>query len=112
MKELDVIYNIIISVCDHYDISYDILMGKRRDQYIVDARKIIVYFIMNHTNLTVSKIAKIMRKHHSTILHYRNHFNNLLGYNSYKKVIKHISNKYNFDMLQKKTVFDYHLNYN
>lgn len=62
---------IIDVVCDHYKdiIRKEDIFSKKRAAEIVMPRQVIMYLCLKYTNVPSTKIGKILKKDHSTILH-------------------------------------------
>tara|TARA_R100000654_G_scaffold39471_2_gene65273 strand:+ start:3088 stop:3597 length:510 start_codon:yes stop_codon:yes gene_type:complete len=62
-----------------------------RYRHVVEANASISILIDKHFPFTLSFIGKIMRKHHATIIHYKNLYKNCLSYDKeYLRLIKNL----------------------
>ena len=78
-KEKDLISSIFIKAYLHEDIKYDML-GSRKRVY-VETNAIIAAVVKEYFNVTVSQVGKMFNKHHATILHYINMYEETLCMN-------------------------------
>ena len=82
-KEKDLICNIFIKAYLHEDIKSDML-GSRKRIY-VETNAIIASVVYEYFNVTVSQVGKMFNKHHATILHYINMYEETLCMNKSSK---------------------------
>lgn len=62
--------NIINTVCKHFGLETSIIYSKSRKREVAQARQISMYLAKNYTDMSMSKIGKIIgNKHHSTVLY-------------------------------------------
>ena len=61
-----------VSVCKYYNISIDEFKTKRRDQYLVNARRDFCHLAKQHTIHSMTHIGNFMNKHHTSVLHHLN----------------------------------------
>lgn len=59
---------IINTICDRYDISYEELIGKRRSAHLITAREQICY-AMHRAGYNYSQIGRVINRHASTVIH-------------------------------------------
>ena len=78
-KEKELISNIFIKAYLHEDIKYDML-GSRKRVY-VETNAIIASVVSEYFNVTISQVGKMFNKHHATILHYINMYEETLCMN-------------------------------
>lgn len=70
VKELNMKINKVLQqVCEDWGITMDELKGKKRFNWYVKARKIAAYQL-SARGFSSTSIGKILKKDHSTILHY------------------------------------------
>lgn len=62
--------NLINDICKAFSITREELGCRRRDFKLVQARVLLSYILRKHTNLSTTAIAKLINRHHSTIVHY------------------------------------------
>ncbi len=60
---------IIDVVCDHFSLTKDEIMSNRRNNEIVIPRQIIMYLCIKYTSFPSTRIGKLLKRDHSTILH-------------------------------------------
>ena len=60
----------INKVCWHFGITRTSLMGRSRLRVLADARAIIGYVFVKHFNMTTLASANLLKRDHSTIIHY------------------------------------------
>lgn len=70
--------DVIDAVCDYYDIEKTELMGNKRPQEVVNARQIGMYILRKKTSLSLSKIAQVFNRDHTTVIHSINKINGYL----------------------------------
>ena len=61
------------------------ILSRKRKRYIVDARKLIVYFMREKYNLRWTEMAKMFDMNHSSIIHM---YNSFLSDSKYDKRVK------------------------
>ena len=66
------IYDILLKVSEKYRISVEQMKGKERYAEIVKARHIYFYLCRKLTSATYYKIAKLLNRDHSTVIHAEN----------------------------------------
>lgn len=59
----------IKDVCDFYGLSKSEVVGKRRLRHIVKARYIAIYLIRKRTDLTLTAIAHLFNRDHTTVIY-------------------------------------------
>lgn len=65
-------------VSDFYNVKNDLIQSKSRKREIVQARQVTMYFIKNHTELSLSQIGShVGNRNHATVLHGYNNIKNL-----------------------------------
>lgn len=65
-------------VSDFYSVKNDLIQSKSRKREIVQARQVTMYFIKNHTELSLSQIGThVGNRNHATVLHGYNNIKNL-----------------------------------
>ena len=62
--------DIVVNVCNHFGLDTSIIYSKSRKREVAQARQITMYLAKSYTDLSVSKIGKLIgNKHHSTVLY-------------------------------------------
>ena len=69
---------ILESVAEHYDLDVEELFNKRRHQGVVLARHMSMFLMKKYTRMTLTAIAKIYKRDHTTIIHACRQIDNLL----------------------------------
>jgi len=70
---------IIDTVCNYYNIVFDVLCKKKRDAKIVEPRQVAAYLMCYYTKMSLKKIGELLGGFdHTTIIHCRDTVNNLL----------------------------------
>lgn len=59
---------IINEVMEEFNVSKRDIFGQVRERNIVDARKTVQYLMIRLNNLSKSEVARIFKKHHTTIM--------------------------------------------
>ena len=54
-------------VCKYYGISLDVLVGKKRDRYIVQARRDFCHLTKNNTK---ESVGRFLKRDHTMVIHY------------------------------------------
>jgi len=87
-KSEDIYKNIVLIICNYFDISYFAVCSKNRIRKIVYCRQICHYFgkqlnLKGYINISLSKIGEIAGlKDHATVLYSNKVINDLLTYNT------------------------------
>lgn len=83
----------INDICDFYGLSKAELLGKRRHRHIVKARYIAIYLIRKRTDLTLTAIAHMFHRDHTTVIYAMQTIENVLSLkyeNDYQDEIKKV----------------------
>ena len=77
LKETITKYIVFQDVCNATGITLDEILGKNRKQIFVLARCFITAHLLTNYHLTMSDIARLLGRDHSTIIHYKRLYKNL-----------------------------------
>jgi chromosomal replication initiator protein len=85
--------NIIDQVCKYFNITKQVIVGKRRNREFVEPRMIAIYLITEFLNIPLVSIGQLLgNRDHTTIMHGRNKIQSLLATdNRVKMIVKDIS---------------------
>lgn len=75
------IESILHDICKSLRISEEIVISKLRTREYAEARMIISGVIMKTQKVTLKNVGEMLKRDHSSVVHYRNTFNNLLKVN-------------------------------
>lgn len=82
----------------HYGLSKEDLLKKEKTSVLVEARKILIYFLRHTQYMTFSKIGEIVERHHSTVMHsYYNCVNQIEIYQDFETKVHLIMSKILFN---------------
>jgi chromosomal replication initiation ATPase DnaA len=71
---------IINTVCSYFGISQELLKSKYRYTNLVDARMYAAKLLLNE-GMPSTDIGRILERDHTTIIHYKQKYNDLISYN-------------------------------
>lgn len=69
-------------LCDILDVDYDAVLYGNREYSLVYRRIIIAKYLHDHYPTSTVEIGKVLKKHHTTILHYMKLYDSEYEYNS------------------------------
>jgi len=67
----DIFNKILNTVSQHFNVSADLIMTKRRLRYMVKPRSLIINYILEHYKISTPKLGEFFSVDHSTIIHHR-----------------------------------------
>ena len=67
----EIFNKILNTVSKHFNVSTTDIMSKRRLQYMVKPRSVIINYILEHYQISTPKLGEFFSFDHSTIIHYR-----------------------------------------
>ena len=83
--------NIIQTVCQYYDVTYEQIKSRCRVRQIVKARSMVSYLLnLKIEGITLSKIGVVIRRDHSSVVHEINTIKNFLTFE--KQTINDLKN--------------------
>jgi len=62
---------ILATVSKHFNVSADDIMSRRRLNYMIKPRAVIINYILEHFQISTPKLGNFFNYDHSTIIHYR-----------------------------------------
>ena len=80
MKE-DLTLNIIDRVSSFYKLNTSDILGSERKYSFMKPRHIAIYLSLKQTGITLTALAKIFNRHHTTIIHSREYIQEQLKFN-------------------------------
>jgi hypothetical protein len=86
--EVNIITDAIESVTG---VTYQQILSKNRQRYIVDARKFLVNVLRKHVNFTCYQAGKVIDKDHTTVVHYTKVHKNHMQEPEYRRMFGAIS---------------------
>ena len=92
---LEIIQGISIIVCEHFNISPELLFSKRRTENITLPRQV-VFYIAREFNLTLEAIGKEFGKDHGTVLYGCRHIKEKMSVEpEFKQLVEDLQNRFN-----------------
>ena len=67
----EIFNKILATVSKHFNVAADDIMSRRRLNYMVKPRAVIINYILEHYQISTPKLGNFFNYDHSTIIHYR-----------------------------------------
>lgn len=67
----EIFNKILATVSKHFNVAADDIMSRRRLNYMVKPRAVIINYILEHYQISTPKLGSFFNYDHSTIIHYR-----------------------------------------
>jgi chromosomal replication initiator protein len=77
---------IINTSCRYFDMPLETLQGKCRKREYVMPRQIIMYLLVNYTDMTYLNIGKLFNKDHTTVIHSKDTVKDLISVDDYMRL--------------------------
>lgn len=79
-------------ICDHFDLSWNDVISKKRDELLVNAR--LIYFHIAITGIGIKKIAETLNVHRTELYHYKKVFMDKMIMSSFSTAYYAIEKEY------------------